>query len=448
MDKSAKEIWEIVKGVLQIQINKANYETWVMDTVGISFEEGKFVVGSPNAFAKEWLEQRLSPLVRKTLIEVMKTLVNPLSTPEDVQVQFQVISRNTTNAANAKPDDLFAVSGPRFNPNQTFYTFITGEENRFARAAAMDVAENPGRVDYNPLFLLSRSGLGKTHLLNAIGHRATEKHLSVVFVTAEGFTNEFVTAIRNHGTEGFKTRFRGPTILIVDDFHFFGNGKKEKTLEVFCCCFDELYGNGRQIVLAGESMPNLPERLISRICGGLIVDIKPPSLETRLAILQAKVRQRTDIDPKILALIAQETDGKDVRVIQGILNGLFARSRWLSLTPSLEMAREILNDGAFPFPSASGSTDEATANHIIEAVASNFGVTPANLRGPKRDKMTALARQIAIYLLRENTSFPLQQIGKLLGGRNHSTVLHAYSRISKDTSLKERLGTIQQKLHK
>jgi len=442
--RSAQEIWEAALGELQIQVNKSNYRTWLQKTVGLAYQNGQFVVGVPNTFVTEYLDKNLHSLIEKTLIG----LIN-----HDTKVVFQVDGRyqNSTSSYNAQEEisPVAKMSPPRFNSKYTFDSFVEGSGNRLAYAAALRVAENPGH-SYNPLFIYGGVGLGKTHLLHAIGHVALANHIQVLYVSAEQFTNEFINAIRHKKTEEFQYKYRSVDMLLIDDIHFISG--KEQTEESFFHTFNELHNANRQIAITSncppKAIPSLESRLRSRFEWGLIADIQPPDLETRLAILQAKAEnQQVKIPLDVLEFIAQRAH-QNIRELEGSLNRVIAFARLTGALPTMELATQALVDIA-----SKATTDSTTTpDLIIEVVASSFQLTPADLKSGKRDKETALARQVAMYLIRQETNSSLAHIGKELGGRDHSTVIHACEKITSNLEtrphLRHKILDMQQKIHR
>jgi chromosomal replication initiator protein len=442
-DMPAGEIWEAALGELQVQVSKPNYRTWLEKTVGLSYQGNQFVIGVPNTFVAEYLSKNQHCLIEKTLIGI---------THRNVHVVFQVNSNHQEQSAkySTQPEipATQPTSPPRFNLKYTFDSFVVGSCNRLAHAAALEVAENPGR-SYNPLFIYGGVGLGKTHLLQAIAHAALASKLQVLYVSAEQFTNEFVTALQERKAEEFNHKFRSVDMLLIDDIHFITG--KEQTQEVFFHTFNELHNGNRQIVITSnrspKSMPLLEDRLCSRFEWGLIVDIQPPDFETRLAILQAKAKQkRVDVSPEVLEFIAQQIQ-QNMREIEGCLNRViaFARLTRALLTP--ELAAQALKDIADKQPKGISISPAL----VIDAVANSFQLAALDLKGRKRDKETALARQVAIYLIKQETDCSLAKIGQELGGRNHSTVIHAYEKIAGEVNtspyLQRKISEIEQSFH-
>jgi len=429
---SATEIWGTALGELQVQVSRSNYRTWFVKTVGLSYQDGQFVVGVPNAFVAEYLEMNQSSLIEKTLIGL---------TNQDIRVTFQAYT-SQPNVATSYKTGLRAT--PKFNPQYTFDSFIIGDCNRLAHAAALGVAENPGH-SYNPLFICGEHGLGKTHLLHALGHVALSKQMQVLYASAEQFTNEFIKAIRERKTEKFRNKYRNVDMLLVDDIDFICG--KEQTEESFFHTFNELHDNNHQIAITSnyppKSMPRLGERLRSRFEGGLITEIQPPDFETRLAILQAKSTQKgVNLAPDVLEYIAQRIQ-QNIRELEGSLNRVIAYAKLLKALVTPELAAQALE-----------SLTHNRVNHaaitpalVVEAVANSFQLTPSDLTSKKRDKETAFARGVAVYLLKQETPCSLAQIGQELGGRYPSTVARALGKIAAGIEtnpyLKRKLRDIQ-----
>jgi chromosomal replication initiator protein len=441
--RTAKEIWDIALGDLQIQVSKPNYRTWFSKTVGISYENNQFIIGVPNTFAAEYLEKNQLSLIEKAL--------NGLTAPE-VKIVFQVNGRARNQNSELSGAEALPPLQPvytRLNPDYVFDSFVEGEGNRLARAAAFSVANNPGR-GYNPLFIHGGAGLGKTHLLHSIGQAAIARNINVICTSAEQFTNEFVGALRDRTTEEFRNKYRSIGMLLIDDIQFIGG--KEQTEESFFHTFNELHNTNRQIVITSDkppkSMPLLEERLRSRFEWGLIVDIQPPNYETRLSIIRSKARQRgVSLPHDVLELLARETRSNNIRVLEGSLNRVFAFAKLMNATPTLELARKALEDVA----TKDITPHDITPGSIIEAVASSFQLSTAALLGRDRDKDTALARRLAMYLVRQETNRSLSEIGRELGNRDASAVTIACRKISTDVEtspfVKRKIQDIQRALH-
>jgi chromosomal replication initiator protein len=425
---SAQEIWEAALGELQVQVTRSYYRTWLEKTTGSSYEDSQFVVSVPNAFVAEYLNQNQRSLIEKTLIGL---------TRPDIKVVFRVASARETTAS--APSTLTGAKA-----RYTFDSFVVSDSNRLAYAAALAAAENPGQ-GYNPLFLYGGVGLGKTHLLHAIYHAARANNFRALYVSAEQFTNEFVSAVREKSTEQFRSKFRNVDILLIDDIQFLSG--KEQTEESFFHTFNELHNANRQIVMTSDcppkSLPQLGARLCSRFGWGLVADIQPPDFDTRLAILQAKAEQeKTEVPREVLEFIAHRIQ-QNIRELEGSLHRAIAYARLFRALLTPELAARALEDIA-----GKGPKNPVTPDRVIKAVAQSFQLAPDDLRGRKRDRNTALARQTAMYLLKEGTSCSLAQIGLEFGSRDHSTVTHAIKKIAaeidSDPYLRRKLFDIQQ----
>jgi len=430
--RSAQEIWEAALGELQIQVTKPNYRTWLEKTVGLSYQDNQFVVGAPNTFVAEYLDQNQRSLIEKTLIGL---------THPDIKVLFHVSSGYETAATLQK-------THPNCNSKYTFDSFVVSNSNRLAYAAALSVAENPAH-SYNPLFIYGGVGLGKTHLLHAIYHLALANNIKVLYVSAEQFTNEFINALMEKSTQEFRSKFRSVDILLIDDIHFISG--KGQTEESFFHTFNELHNANRQIVITSDrppkSMPLLGGRLCSRFEWGLIADIQPPSFDTRLAILRAKAEQEGEnVASEVLEFIAHRIQ-QNIRELEGSLHRAIAYAKLFRALLTPQLAARALEDIA----SKGTNITSTTPNLVIETVASSFQLTPSDLKSRKRDRETALARQVAMYLIKQTSNCSLAQIGLELGNRDHSTVIHAYQKIANDIdnnpSLRRKILDIQQGIY-
>jgi chromosomal replication initiator protein len=435
ISRTPKEIWEIALGDLQVQVSKPNFRTWFSKTIGLSYQDNEFIIGVPNTFAAEYLEKNQRSLIEKSLIG--------LTSPR-VRVSFRVNGKSHESSTESNNATVMPAPTPvytRLNPNYVFDSFIEGSCNSLARAAAFSVAQHPGQ-SYNPLFIYGGAGLGKTHLLHAIGQMAIANHINVICSSAEQFTNEFVLSVRDRNTEDFRNKYRNIGMLLIDDIQFIGG--KEQTEESFFHTFNELHNTNRQIVITSDcppkSMPLLEERLRSRFEWGLIVDIQPPDYETRLAILQSKARQKdVSVPHDVLEFIARETQS-NIRVLEGSLNRVFAFAKLLRAKPTLEIAAKALEDIA----RKDAAPNDITPTTIIEAVSDCFQISRDALLGRERDKDTALARRLAMYLIRQETNYSLDQIGQALGNRDAAAVTNACKKVSTDINVSP---FIKRKLH-
>lgn len=448
--ESAAEVWEAALGELQLEVSKPNYETWLKNTVGIDYTAEQFVVGVPNSFAIEWLERVLHPLIRKTLIKV---------TGEDLDLIFEVRQKPDEGTSNPQPSAapyaLPAVSAPghrlarpRLNSRYTFDSFIVGSCNRLAHAAALGVSEHPG-TSYNPLFIYGGTGMGKTHLLHAIGWVAWNHNLNVLYVSTEQFTNEFINAIRERKTDDFRNKYRGVDVLLIDDIHFISG--KEQTQEGFFHTFNDLHNNSRQIVMSSDrppkSMPLLEDRLRSRFEWGLIADITPPDLETRLAILRTKAEQQSaNVPADVLDFIAHRAQ-KSIRELEGSLNRVIALCKLTRNPATVSLAEQALAD----VQGSGQRQNRPNAAAIIDKVARYYSLDPEALKGKGRDKKVAMARHVAMYLMREEALARLAEIGRELGNRDHKTVQYGCERIAaevnSDAALRREVLDIKESLY-
>jgi len=422
----AKEIWKRALGELQIQVSKANYTTWLSNSYGLNCQDNILVVSVPNVFIAEWLSKRLYPLVRKTLVDI---------TGKDIDVQFVVhnseqlaaspVANQTDGGTSSKATQY------KFNPKHTFDNLIVSDFNRLAYAAAVEVAENPG-ISYNPLFIHSSTGQGKTHLLHAIGHLTTSNGLRAAYITGEQFANAFVRAVRENQVDKFRSTFRSIQILLFDDVHFLID--KKQTLQCFFHTFNELYSNNHQIVITADCAPQdmqpLSNKLRSRLEGGLVVDIQPPDFETRLEILRAKTEKTMIHQLEGVLHIVAEKVCQNIRQLEGALVYLTAQAKLTGATLTPQIINKLLTY----------TTPKQDIKLILQTVADYFSLTVEALISKKKDRKTTLARHIAIYLIREESNCSLTEIGKELGGRNHATILHGYEKIAGELHIKPTLS--------
>jgi chromosomal replication initiator protein len=490
---NAKQVWQAALGDLQLQISRANYETWLKNTCVVAIEDGLVVVGVPNTFAKEWLENRFASVIRRTLISILgqtvevKYTVHQTDSPssakiDDIEPRIPASSsakrrrRSTvasksgaaggshTVASTPSSPVQYGVSSPParmhqldlgmeecppLNPRYLFERFIVGSSNRLAHAASLAVADNPAQA-YNPLFLYGGVGLGKTHLLHAIGHHALRRTpgLAVLYVSSERFMNDMVNAIREHRSEQFRSRYRSIDILLIDDIQFIAG--KEGTQEEFFHTFNALHGANKQIVICSDKPPKamltLEDRLRSRFEGGLIADIQAPDLETRMAILRARSEeQRIELPGEVVDFVARKVQS-NVRELEGALNRINAYAALRQAPLTVELATEALTDILL-----NTRRKLITPPRILESVAQYYGVDPEVLRGSQRSREIVVPRQVAMYIMREETESSLSEIGQELGGRDHTTVMHGCSKIEHDidanSQLRQEVLTIRQLLY-
>jgi len=399
-----------------MEMSRASYETWVQPAELVRYENDLFTVGVPNAYACDWLKSRLTAKLNSILSGIMEC-------PQ--KVEFIVWHKDYENqpqtASTAEPLPLISPavtdSQPVVNHRYNFDNFVVGSSNRLAHAACLAVAENPAQA-YNPLFLYGGVGLGKTHLLHAIGNFAQARGEQVLYVSSEEFTNDLINAIRTHTTQAFRDRYRRIDVLLVDDIQFIAG--KESTQEEFFHTFNTLHGQDKQIVISSDRPPKamntLEERLRSRFEWGLTADIQPPDLETRIAILRSKAeRSRHAVPPAILEIIARQFQS-NIRELEGALTRVVAYADLRGRPLSEELVNVALTD-LLPQRNAFEPA------HVVNVVASAFGITPEKLMGRDRTRAAALPRQVVMYLLRQEANVSLPQIGEAMGGRDHTTVL-------------------------
>ena len=433
-----KQLWSAALGELQLSLSKANYETWFKDTAIVSEEDDVFMLGVPNAFAREWLENKYRTQVRETLQRLVGRTVDVRfvnMTAASVRSDRPVASvPGTSSPASPSGADRTreAPLAALLNARYTFSNFVVGSNNRLAHAAALSVAERPGH-SYNPLFIYGGSGLGKTHLMHAIGHAVITRHPKkrVAYATSEKFTNEFINAIRGQKSEEFRERYRRIDVLLIDDIQFLTG--KEGTQEEFFHTFNAIHEEGKQIVLSSDRPPKaierLEDRLRSRFEWGLIADISTPDLETRIAILRAKAEvQAVSVPPPVIDFLAQRIVS-NIRELEGALTRIVAYATLNAVPVTTQLAQEILQNILYNPRQKTLSPEK-----IVEIVGRYYGVPVDQLRGKARDRQVVLPRQIAMYLMREETEAPLLRIGEALGGRDHSTVLHGCEKIEREMS--------------
>jgi chromosomal replication initiator protein len=437
------QAWQSVLAQLQLDMAKASFDTWVRDTRPLSYENGTLTVAVPNAYARDWLESRLASTVSRLLIGVMNT---------NVAVCFVVAQADDREPAEPEPsfatqevEPLPRLHHSSLNPRYTFENFVVGSGNRLAHAACQAVAEKPARA-YNPLFVYGGVGLGKTHLLHAIGNSCNSRGLNVLYVSSEEFTNEIINAIRTHTTQAFREKYRSADVLLVDDIQFIAG--KESTQEEFFHTFNTLHGQDKQIIVSSDRPPKalvtLEERMRSRFEWGLAADIQAPDLETRLAILRAKA-ERTGryIPDEILDTIARRVQS-NIRELEGALNRIiaFADLSGQMLTPQLV---EVALADLLP------QRQNILPEKIVELVAREWKISEDDLLGRDRSQKIAEPRQVAMYLMRKETDASLPQIGECLGGRDHTTVMYAIEKIANQmetkADLRKRIISVKQQLY-
>ena len=443
---NARKIWLAALGQLQLEIPRPNYETWLKPTTPSSLENDTLIISPPSPFAAEMLEKRLSGTIHRPVSRVagrdltVEFTVQGSTGAETIKKQQKPISENV-KSQTIKQNGTGTIDYARsysLKNSFTFDTFIVGPSNRLAQAAAIKITEAPGKI-YNPLYIYSEVGLGKTHLLHAIGHAFKQRQLKVMYVSSERFTNEYINAIREGSANHFRERYRNTDVLLVDDIQFITS--KPQTQEGFFHTFNELHMAGKQIVISGDepaSKSMLQERIQSRLAGGLEVDLQAPDYESRYAILQSKM---PGLNPDVLNEIAQRPH-RNVRELEGALNRVIAYSQLVDEPITMQLANQALKSLLAETPA-----DVISIDQVLSAVSEHTGISIDRIIGKRRDQATAEARRIAMYMLREDAHLTSTRIGQAIGGKDHSTVLYAHKRFEQlmeiDNSKRDHLAAIR-----
>jgi len=458
------ELWQAVLGELELSLSKANFTTWFKNTFLVTQVGTDMCVGVPNAFTKAWLEKKYHKEILQSLQNLTDNAVRTVS--YRVETRVPAMQMSVPAAVSAVNEPVFSsnvseipVEQPRpaappsgeftLNGKYAFGTFIVGKQNELAHAAAQAVSAQPGGV-YNPLFIYGGVGLGKTHLVQAIGNEMVRKNPNtrVLYVTCERFTNDYINAVRGGQAKEFKNRYRTVDLLLVDDIQFITG--KEGTQEEFFHTFNQLYQNNKQIVITSDrppkAIPQLEQRLISRFECGMMADVGSPDYETRVAILDAKCREKNyPIERDILHHVATVVQ-TNVRELEGALNKLIAFHQFKNVSPTLESVKPILTSF-----NPNNTKKNVTPRQLIQTIALYFDLHVEDLLGKSREKRLAFPRQIAMYLMREEMKQSYPTIGNELGGRDHTTAMHAYEKIctclNEDEKLQHDLELIKQRLY-
>ncbi len=452
------EIWQAVLAEFELNLSRANFTTWFKNTGIAKYENNTVVICVPNNFTKSWLEQKYNSDIVKTLERVTG---KPIKKIEYIVDNIKNIEEQECNVN--EPTSVSTISTPLYskikqhnlgqqyglNIRYTFNTFVVGKGNELAHAAAQAVASKPGET-YNPLFIYGDVGLGKTHLLQAIGHEMLKNNpnTKILYVNSEKFTNDFINAVKEGKAREFKDRYRRVDLLLIDDIQFIAG--KEQTQEEFFHTFNELHQQGKQVVLTSDrppkAIPALEDRLRSRFEWGMIADIGAPDLETKIAILQRKAQEKGFfISVDLLRLIAT-TIQSNIRELEGALNKIVAYHQLKNLEPSEDSVKTLLISFEKQHMRKS-----VTAQEIIEQVAKYYNIEVVEIVSKKREKRIAHPRQIIMYLLREELSLSYPNIGTELGGRDHTTAMHAHTKIADeikdDLKLKQDIDLIKERLY-
>jgi len=454
-----KETWQAALGELEVILSKANYTTWFKNTFILEMTDLEIIIGVPNTFTQEWLENKYHPQIFDTLKKTHPNLKKasykvassvPMSAPASTRSSLD--GPRIINKITSQPEDTVATISPNtcptLNPRYSFESFIIGNSNRLAAATAQAVAKKPGTA-YNPLFIYGGVGLGKTHLIHAIGNEIIGKtpKKKIIYVSCEKFTNDYINSIQNKKTNDFKKLYRDTDILIVDDIQFMSG--KEGTQEEFFHTFNALHQQNRQIIITSDripkAIPQLEDRLSSRFGMGMVADIQPPNLEMREAILKSKCQERNlPIDDEIINYIAKNIES-NIRELEGAINRLSSFSEVEGNPPTLDSATRALADFI------DTKNRNLTTEKILQTASTFFGIEIKDLLSPRRNKELVRPRQIIMYLLRHEMNLSYPKIGKELNKKDHTTVMHGVDRVEKEIArndqMREELIQIKEKIH-
>lgn len=452
-----QQLWQAVLGELELSISRANFTTWFKNTFVASWENEKVIVGVPNTFTKTWLEKKyleaILKIIRNLTQEKIKEIIFKVENckpAEALIVQIKTESQESealaeTEAASPLPEASVNEFG--LNSRYNFLNFIVGKGNELAHAASLSVVEMPGQT-YNPLFIYGGTGLGKTHLLQAIGHEFLKKTKKILYVTCERFTNDYIQAVKNGQAKYFNDQYRNTDLLLIDDFQFIAG--KEGTQEAFFHAFNALHQNNKQVVMTSDrppkAIPSLESRLQSRLDWGMVVDISQPDLETRIAILEAKCREKGLSLAKEITNYIATVIHNNVRELEGALNKIIAHQNFHKESVDLNGVKHLLGGLANIYKGKA-----LTPKQLVQAVAEYFDLAIEDLTGQSRRKELVEPRQIVMYLMREELKTSYPTIGQELGKRDHTTAMHAYGKVAKnlenDEKLRQDLLNIKQKVY-
>lgn len=443
------QLWQAVLGEIELSLSKANFTTWFKNTFISSFEDSKVVICVPNTFTKAWLEKKYHRQIADALKNVSSTDIKEIfykvetrkSNPVEDLLKKIKIKREPENK------DVLTINQFGLNSRYTFTNFIVGKGNELAHAACQAVTANPGNA-YNPLFIYGGVGLGKTHLLQAIGHEVCKRTNKILYVTCEKFTNDYIQSVKSGQAKEFKDRYRNVDLLLIDDIQFMAG--KDGTQEEFFHTFNELHQTNKQIVLTSDrppkSIPALEKRLLSRFEWGMIADIAQPDTETRIAILEAKCKEKNyNLEAEILHFIANNVQN-NIRELEGALNRLIVYHEFNNSKPTIDTTKSILNSLII-----NTKTKSIGSKNIMEAVSGFFDIAVKEIVGKSRKKELVYPRQITMYLMRKEANISYPTIGQELGGRDHTTAMHAFNKmvreIEENEKIKQDIESIKQLLY-
>jgi chromosomal replication initiator protein len=445
------QIWQAVLGEIELNLSKANFTTWFRSTYISFFDEEKVIICVPNAFTKAWLEKKyhkeitvaLENITNKKIKEIFYKVELKKNNPVNDILEKIKIKKPEEENYSVMPINRFGL-----NSRYVFNNYIVGKGNELAHAACQAVSANPGKA-YNPLFIYGGVGLGKTHLIQAIGHEISKNSDRILYVSSEKFTNDYIQAVRSGKAKDFKDRYRNVDLLLIDDIQFLAG--KDGSQEEFFHTFNELHQSNKQIVItsdrAPKSIPALEKRLLSRFEWGMTVDVIQPNTETRMAILNKKCQEKNyTLCEEVVTYIANNVKN-NIRELEGALNKVIAYHEFNNSTPNIDTTKSILNDII-----TSTQLKSLTAKNILETVSKYFDISSKELIGKGRKKELVWPRQISIYLMREEINASYPTIGHEIGGRDHTTAMHAYNKIAKeikkdDEKTKQEVESIKQLLY-
>lgn len=441
-----EQIWQAVLGELEIGISRVNFITWFKNTFiySIGEEEGKVIISVPNDFTKRWLEQKYYKSIKSSIEKIINKKINEIDFKINLkkeELDGKIIEKKTekkseeslsVNSSEAKIN----VSRFGLNAKYTFSTFVVGKSTELAYAACQAIVSNPGKA-YNPLFIYGGVGLGKTHLLQAMGNELAKNNKKVLYTTSEQFTNNYIDSIKGGRAKEFKNLYRNVDLLLVDDVQFMGG--KDGTQEEFFHTFNELQQGDKQIVLSSDrppkAIPAIEKRLISRFESGMVADVGRPDIETKIAILEKKAKEKNYIiEDEILRYVAESIQN-NIRELEGALNKVVAYHEFHNLKPTLKIVKSILND-----LTNNNQIKPVSPKDVLESVAQFYEISMKDLIGEKRKKELVNPRQIAIFIMREELKTSYPTIGEELGGRDHTTAIHAYNKINKEKEENEKMS--------